>query len=303
MIKRRSLKVTLFMSVLILLAGILSGCGSKSASNGNNSESKKISIVSAEDFYGEVAKAVGGNHVTVTSILNKPNMDPHDFEATPQTARVVSRANLVIYNGIGYDDWMGRLVSNKKDNQVIRVGEDVMNKKNGDNEHLWYQPETLPALAHHLADQLAKIDSAHADQYKENAATFITTLKPINEEVAKLRKRSDNKLVDVSEPVFDYMLEALGYKVANNHFEQAVEEESDPSPKDIAQMQQDIKKKKIAFFVTNTQEMSPTVEKMVSLANKHSVPVIKVTETLPAGKNYKSWMLDQLAQINKAQNK
>nr|WP_290443614.1 metal ABC transporter solute-binding protein [Sporolactobacillus kofuensis] len=291
------------MSVLILLAGILSGCGSKSASNGNNSESKKISIVSAEDFYGEVAKAVGGNHVTVTSILNKPNMDPHDFEATPQTARVVSRANLVIYNGIGYDDWMGRLVSNKKDNQVIRVGEDVMNKKNGDNEHLWYQPETLPALAHHLADQLAKIDSAHADQYKENAATFITTLKPINEEVAKLRKRSDNKLVDVSEPVFDYMLEALGYKVANNHFEQAVEEESDPSPKDIAQMQQDIKKKKIAFFVTNTQEMSPTVEKMVSLANKHSVPVIKVTETLPAGKNYKSWMLDQLAQINKAQNK
>ncbi|MET1247210.1 metal ABC transporter solute-binding protein [Sporolactobacillus sp. STCC-11] len=299
MMKRRSNKAAFLMGIIILLVGLLAGCGSSSASD--DKSSNKISIVAAEDFYGEVANAVGGKHVLVTSIINKPNMDPHDFEATPQTAKAVSSAKLVIYNGIGYDGWMEKLVSNQKSGNVIRVGEDVMNKKDGDNEHLWYQPDTMLALANHLADKLGKLDSANADEYKDNAAKYIASIKPIKDEVAKLSKKSDNKLVDVSEPVFDYMLEALGYKVANNHFEQAVEEESDPSPKDIAQMQQDIEKKKIAFFVSNSQEMSPTVEKMVKLANKHHVPVIKVTETLPAGKNYKTWILDELKQIEEAQ--
>lgn len=299
MMKRQSKKAAFLMGIMILLVGLLAGCGSNAASD--DKSSSKISIVAAEDFYGEVAKAVGGKHVSVTSIINKPSMDPHDFEATPQTAKAVSSAKLVIYNGIGYDGWMEKLVSNQKAGNVIRVGEDVMNKKDGDNEHLWYQPDTMPALANHLADKLAKLDSANADEYKDNAANYIASIKPIKDEVAKISKKSDNKLVDVSEPVFDYMLEALGYKVANNHFEQAVEEESDPSPKDIAQMQQHIEKKKIAFFVSNIQEMSPTVEKMVKLANKHHVPVIKVTETLPAGKDYKTWMLDELKQIEEAQ--
>ncbi|MCO7127623.1 metal ABC transporter solute-binding protein [Sporolactobacillus shoreicorticis] len=290
----------LFLS-FILLVGILAGCGNRSSS-GERSSSDKISIVAAEDFYGEVAEAVGGKHVAVTSIINKPSMDPHDYEPTTGTAKAVSQAKLVVYNGIGYDGWMSKLVKKSDDQTAIRVAEDVMGKKDGDNEHLWYQPETMPKLADYLADKLAKIDSKHADEYKKNAKDYISSIDPVKEKIEELGKNANQGLVDVSEPVFDYTLDALGYKVANNHFEIAVEQETDPSPKDIAAMQKDIKEKRIAFFVSNIQEISPTVKKMMKLADENKVPVVKVTETLPAGKDYKTWMMDQLKQVEDAQN-
>ncbi|MCL1630756.1 metal ABC transporter solute-binding protein [Sporolactobacillus sp. CPB3-1] len=288
------------MGILILLVGILAGCGSN-ASSENGGTSKKINIVAAEDFYGEAAEAVGGKYVKVTSVINKPSMDPHDYEPTTGVAKAVSQADVVVYNGIGYDGWMTKLV-NADDQKVVRVAEDVMGKKDGDNEHLWYQPETMPKLADKIADQLAKVDAKHADEYKENAKKYKESIKPVKDKITELSQNANQKLVDVSEPVFDYTLDALGYKVANNHFELAVEQESDPSPKDVAAMQKDVKEKRIAFFVSNIQEMSPTVKKIVTLADQNKVPVIEVTETLPSGKNYKTWMLDQLKQIEDAQN-
>lgn len=296
--KRQS--IFLLISIFSLLLGLLTGCGGPSSQEG---ASNKIMVVAAEDFYGEAVQAVGGKRVSVTSVINKPSMDPHDFEPTAATARAVSDAKLVVYNGVGYDGWMNNLVKQSKAQTTIRVAEDVMGKKDGDNEHLWYNPETMPKLTNAIAEQLSKIDEKHAAEYKHNAKKYIEELKPIQEKVAALNKHADHKKIDVSEPVFDYMVQALGYTIANNHFETAVEQESDPSPKDIAAMQQDIKEQRIAFFVSNIQEISPTVSKMMKLADQHDVPVVKVTETLPKGKNYKTWMLDQLSQVEAAQNR
>ncbi|RYM05815.1 metal ABC transporter substrate-binding protein [Sporolactobacillus sp. THM7-7] len=292
------------ISSIIFLLGILAGCGnaSSNSSQSDKNGSSKIKIVAAEDFYGEVAKAVGGDHVTVTSIINKPSMDPHNFEPTPDIAKNVHLARVVVYNGIGYDGWMNDLVSSgNSDKTLIRVAEDVMNKKDGDDEHVWYNPETMPKLANAIADRLAKIDPDHAHDFHQNAKDYQESIKPVSDLVEKLSQKSDNQNVDVSEPVFDYMIEALGYKTKNNHFKQAVEEGTDPSPRDIQEMQRDIESKRIVFFVSNIQEMSPTVEKMVNLAEKKDVPVVKITETLPEGKNYKTWMLDALNQVEKAQ--
>ncbi|MFT8362985.1 MAG: metal ABC transporter solute-binding protein [Sporolactobacillus sp.] len=291
---RFSLMVIGFFLVLTLLAG----CQTTA-----NQAKGKLQVVAAEDFYGEVAQAVGGRYVHVTSVINRPNMDPHDYEPTTATARAVSAAQLVIYNGIGYDDWMTNLVAtNQRKKTVIRVGEDLLGKKEGANEHLWYRPQTMPVLARALARHYAALDSKHAAYFKQNAASVIASLQAIQRKVDKLRGKADGKKVDVSEPVFDYMLRALGYTVTNNHFELAVEHETDPSPQDISAMQKAIRSHKIAFFVSNIQEISPTVKKMMTLANAYHVPVVKVTETLPKGKNYKTWMLDQLSQIEAIQN-
>ncbi|WP_100488989.1 metal ABC transporter solute-binding protein [Sporolactobacillus pectinivorans] len=289
-----------FIWVIILLIGTLAGC-SQSGSGGTSNNSR-INVVAAEDFYGEMIKAVGGNHVNVISVINKPRMDPHDYEPTTGIAMSVSQAKVVLYNGIGYEGWMDKLVSNNKDQTLIRVGEDLPGKKNEDNEHLWYQPETMPKLANYLAGKLAKIDPKHTAEYKKNPEKYIAEVKSVKDEIAQLSKKSAGKLVDVSEPVFDYTLDALGYKVANNHFEITVENELDPSPRDIENMQKDIKEKRFAFFVSNIQEISPTVKKMMALAGQYGMPVVKVTETLPSGKDYKTWMMDQLKQIETAQN-
>lgn len=290
----------ILFGVLIISAGVLSGCGKASS---NNSASSKINVVAAEDFYGEVARAVGGSRVNVTSIINKPSVDPHEFEPTTGTAQSVDQAKLIIYNGIGYDSWMDKLVSAGQTNKkVLRVGEDLMNRKAGDNEHLWYNPETMPALARQIAAELAKLDPSHAKDYQKNAAAYIAKIKPVKKLVDKLSKQAANQRADVSEPVFDYMLQALKYKVGNRGFELAVENGNDPAPRDIAALQNDITHHRIKFFVDNIQASDPTVNRIVALANKNNVPVVKVTETLPTGQSYTSWMLGELKQIERIQS-
>lgn len=265
---------------------------------GSTQHTNKIKIVAAENFYGETARAVGGEHVTVTSIITNPSVDPHEFEPTTQTAKKVADAQVVIYNGIGYDNWMAKLISSSNDGRksIIRVGDDVMGKKVGENEHVWYIPETMPRLATTLANKLAKIDPKHARDYHHNAAAFRRSLQPFLNLVAQL-KQQHSKNVEVTEPVFDYMLNDLNYKVINRKFSLAVEEGTDPRPRDMIQMQNDLKNHKVAFLVENIQVKSPTVSRLVRLAKENHVPVVKVTESLPKGKDYKTWMIDQLKQI------
>ncbi|MTT30434.1 metal ABC transporter substrate-binding protein [Terrilactibacillus sp. BCM23-1] len=291
-----------FIGIFLLMGSllVLTACGSQTRQS--NHASGKINLVVAEDFYGEVAKAVGGKHVHVTSIINSPNIDPHEFDPTAQTTISVSKADLVIYNGIGYDNWMEKLVnSTNKNVPTIRVGEDVMKKQEGDNEHLWYDPKTMPKLASYLAGRLAKIDSKNADTYNHNAKVYNKSLQPVTSLVKEL-KQSKAKSVDVSEPLFDNMLTALNYKVKNPKFSLAVEEGSDPAPKDLAAMQNDIKGKKIDFFVNNKQVENPTLKSLLKLAREKDIPIVNVTETLPKGKTYKTWMLDALRQIKQIQD-
>ncbi|WP_062790306.1 metal ABC transporter solute-binding protein, Zn/Mn family [Aquitalea pelogenes] len=65
-----------------------------------------INVVAGENFYGDIAQQIGGKHVHVTSILSNPDQDPHLFEASASTAKALSAARLVVYNGIDYDPWM-----------------------------------------------------------------------------------------------------------------------------------------------------------------------------------------------------
>lgn len=290
---------------LTLLAGltlillVLSGCQTKTTTKHHG-----ITVVSSLNFYGETAKAVLGDHGTVHTIVTNPNSNPHDFEPTTKTARTVAQADLVLMNGLGYDDWMAKLVA-ANDNQVatLNVGKDIWHKKAGSNEHLWYQQQTMPKLARRLAKVFSKQDPKHRKAYQRNAKHYIQSLKPLQAKRAQLKQNSHQQRVAVSEPVFNYALTALGYRISNPQFAQAIEEGTDPSPAQIKALQTDIKQHKIAFFVENKQSDDQVIKNLVSLAKQHHVPVLKVTETLPQGLNYQQWMLQQYQQLAKIQQK
>jgi zinc/manganese transport system substrate-binding protein len=310
MIKNKVVKKFSLITGIAVLSSVflLSACGTSntksatSTADSAGSSTSKIKIVAAENFYGEVAKAVGGDRVDVTNILNNPDTDPHDYEPTPDVARTVSEAQVIVYDGVGYDAWMDKLISadsSSKSKSITKVADDVMGKKDGDNEHVWYDPETMPKLANKLADDLAKLDPSNAQTYYKNAQTFIATLAPLQEKVQKLKQTSGVK-IDVSEPVFDYMANALNLSVNDARFSKAIDEGTDPSAADVAQLQSDLKGKKVKVFVYNIQNSSPTVDNLVKLAKSSGVPVVEVTETEPKGKNYLEWMNNQLDQVGKA---
>jgi len=290
------------VSALLLTALGLSAC-TKTTSQPTTSKTKPIHIVASLDFYGEVAQAVLGNHGTVTTVIKSASVDPHDFEPKPKEAAAVAHANFALANGLGYDAWLAKLVKSNANQDVtlVRVGEDVMDKQAGDNEHLWYDPETMARLANDLAKRFGKTAPAYRQAYQRNAAKYIRSLAPLQAQLKTLKQHSHQGLVDVSEPVFDYALTALGYRRNNQQFEMAVENGTDPSPKAIKDLQADIKQRKIAFFVNNRQTSDKTVKAMVSLARQHDVPVLNVTETLPAGKTYLSWMQAQYRDLDKIQ--
>lgn len=286
-----------------LLAIFAVACGSNGAAKQSSSNGSKIQVVASLDFYGEVAKAVGGNKVSVQSIINNPAVDPHDYEPTTKVGKSVASADLVVASGIGYDGWMDKVVkSADKSKNYLRVADDLMNKKEGDNEHIWYDPRTMPKLANTLADKFAKKDPADKATFKANAKKYIASLDDLNTLINKLKSKVNGQLVDVSEPVFGYALDYLGYKVNDDHFSKSTENGTDYSAKDIHGIETDIKEKKIAFFVNNIQASSKTVNQLVKLAEQNNVPVLKVTETLPKGKNYRTWMTSQYQQLEKIQD-
>lgn len=269
------------------------------------SRQKPIRVVTGMDFYGEVAKQIAGSHGQVTSFINNPSVDPHDYQPGTKEARTGENANVVVENGLGYDQWMNKLTrANAGQNaKIINVGQ-LAGKKVGDNEHIWYQPATMEKLAHRLAKQYSKLDPEHAADYQQNAQRYLASLRPLKQEINQVKRQvnPNNRQVAVSEPVFDYALSNLGYQVMDRHFAKAVEDGSDPSPKDIAELQAAIKNHQIAFFVNNSQASDSVVKNLVKLAQQNNVPVLNVTETKPKGKTYTEWMLNQykaLAAIQK----
>ena len=153
--KRTHLLSLCLLTICTLLT--LGGCANQS----KKSSSDKLNVVSTLDFYGETAKAVLGKNGTVTSLIDNPNIDPHDFEATTKTAKQTANADVIIRNGAGYDDWIKKL-SDKKSISAARL----MNVKDGQNEHLWYNPETMSRLA----DELVNVFSKKCRQEKPNSS-------------------------------------------------------------------------------------------------------------------------------------
>lgn len=245
---------------------------------------------------------MAGKYGKVTSIIDNPSVDPHDYQPGTTQARQVGDANVVIENGLGYDEWLSKIVksnSRRHAKKVINVGK-LMGKHSGQNEHIWYDPATMKHLARDLAAQYGEIDPTHQKYYQKNAQKYIDSLKPLEQKIIQIKANvnSTNNKVAVSEPVFDYSLSALGYQVIDQHFEKAIEDGNDPAPQDIQQLRSAIKNYEIAFFVENSQTSDHVVNGLVKLAHKNHVPVLRVTETKPSqAKNYQEWMMSQYQEL------
>lgn len=278
-------KTTLLITTLLAVVLTLTACSTKKEANTNN---HKVDIVTSTNIYANIAKNVVGKHGEVQAIIKNGDTDPHDFEPTTNSAKEVANANIVISNGLGYDDWMTKL-ADSNDIHMTKVGEELMGLKQGDNPHIWYNLDMPKKYVNYIVKRSSKIDPKHASYFRKNGQTYLNKIQSIKQLAAKIDAKHA-KPVYVSEPVFDYALERCHFKIGNPAFEEAVENETDPSAQVVHNMQESIKHKKISFFVNNVQASSSTVNGMVKLANQNQIPVLKVRETMPNGTNYYHWM-------------
>ncbi|MFK5220942.1 metal ABC transporter solute-binding protein, Zn/Mn family [Lactobacillus helveticus] len=316
-IKSRITKSLFIMGLMGMIMLLASACSNKDQAK---TKSDKVSIVTTTNVYADIAKNVAGKYGSVQAIIKNSATDPHDFEPTTADAKKLTNANIIVANGLGYDSWMNKLASSVSKKPVL-VGEDLMGLKKVDNPHIWYDFKKFSIIiktlhdnphiwydldmptkyVNYLVKRLSKLDKKHAAYFKENGDKYLAKIAKVKQ-IAKSADKKNNKPVFVSEPVFDYGLEEAGYKIGDKEFEEAIENGTDPSPKIINKMTNEIKDKKIAFFVNNTQASSSTVKTFVKLAKENSLPVLNVRETIPNHMTYLDWMRENyqnLANISK----
>ncbi len=261
----------------------------------------KIALVAAENFYGNVAQQIGGDRVSVVSILSNPDQDPHLFEVSPSIVRQIAAAQIVVYNGADYDPWIEKLLKvTPAAGRAVIVAANLVNRKAGDNPHLWYDPSTMPVVAHALTAALIAVDPGHKDEYAARLKTFLAALDPLNEKIAALRGKYAGVAVTASEPVFGYMADALKLQMRNERFQLAIMNDTEPSARDIAAFERDLKTHKVRVLFYNKQASSNVVRHLLDLARASNIAVVGVTETAPPGVSSQDWMLNELDEAQRA---
>src|SRR5271157_232089 len=260
-----------------------------------------VKVVAAENFYGDLATQIGGTNVAVTSILSNPEDDPHLFEASPETAKALSDAKVVIVNGADYDPWMEKLLGahSAPGRKEIVVG-GLVGHKPGDNPHLWYDPAYMKAAGKALAADLGAVDPAHKADYEQGYAKFLDSLKPIDDKIAAMRKSYAGQPITASEPVFGYQAGLIGLKVRNEKYALAIMNNAEPTPSEVAAFENDLKAKKWKAMLYNAQASEPAVGRLVQLAKDNGIPADGISETEPPNSTYQAWMLGQLDALDKA---
>jgi zinc/manganese transport system substrate-binding protein len=275
------------VSALALAAA--AGCDSGSAS-----ADEGVRVVASTNVYGDLAQTIGGDRVEVTSVIDDPSADPHSYEASVRTQLAVSQADLVIENGGGYDDFMDTLVSATDADPTVLTAVEVAGldaDAQGFNEHVWYDLAAMSELTGQVADALGEIDPAGADGYAANAAQLQQGIAGLVAREDQARTATDGVGVAVTEPVPGHLLDALGAQdLTPKEFSEAIEEGGDVAPAVLRQTLDLFPAGRVRALVYNEQTSGPQTEQVLHAARAAGVAVVPVTETLPDGEDYLSWM-------------
>lgn len=262
-----------------------------------------IPVLGTENFYADLLAEVGGARVRATSLLNDPNTDPHTYEASPQAAVTVANARIVIVNGLGYDDFMQHLLaaSPSSGRTVIDV-QQLLGLPDTANAHVWYDPSAMPKVAQAAEAALEKLEPANASYFQARLRAYLASLQSVDAKIAQLKAMYSGQPVAFTEPVAEYLAQAIGLRVLTPEgFQKAIEDGTEPGLADVAVERDLLTEHKVRVLLYNSQTVTPLTKQMRELAVSSGVPVVGVSETMPAAYHtYAAWMLGELDALQRA---
>ncbi len=291
-----------FAAGLVAFALLVSAC---SASSGGGADGR-LRVVASTDVYGNLVSTVAGELVgrivQITSIIDNPSADPHSYEANARTQLAVSRADMIVENGGGYDDFMDRMRDSADSKAPVVNAVRISGKRGPDlNEHVWYDFPTVRAVVERIAAELARLDAAHASIYRANARALDARIAGLQGVEAAIRSAHAGSGVAITEPVPLYLLTACG--LVNRTpaaFSEAIEEGTDVPTRVLHETLQLFGTGEVRALVYNEQTASVETKRVLAAARGQHVAVVPVTETLPAGRSYVGWMSANLAAVQAA---
>jgi zinc/manganese transport system substrate-binding protein len=296
-------KVPLVVSLATAATIAMAGCSAPTPDTTGGA----IRVVASTNVYGDIASQIGGSRVSVASIIDNPAQDPHSFEADAQVQLALSKANVVVENGGGYDVFVDTLLKGANNSHATVVdaatvsGYDQTPATGEFNEHLWYDFPTMEKVAAKLASTFSTLDPAGTDTFTANAKKFTAALAVLETGEAGLKASFAGEGVAITEPVPLYLLEASG--LVNKtpvKFSDAIEQGTDVSPLVLQQVLALFSDHAVKLLAYNEQTSGSQTALVIAAAKRAGVPVVPFTETLPSGKDYLRWMTDNLAAVKAA---
>ena len=228
----------------------------------------KTRVVATFSVLGDLVKNVAGDEAEVVTLVG-PDSDAHTFEPTPRAGVSIAEADVIFENGVGFEEWLGKLYLSAKSKArrvvvtqglELREGESGHDHKKGephrheDDPHVWHDVPNASHMVGVIRDQLAEIDPGNADKYRANAAAYLDRLKALHrwveETVGKL-PRERRKLV-TSHDTFGYLAARYGFEVVGTALPSFSTEASDPSGAAFARLVDSIKAARVpAIFAEN----------------------------------------------------
>lgn len=285
----------------ILALACVAGCGSQAASG---TDSSKLRVVAAENFWGSIAAQLGGSKVSVASIVVNPDTDPHSYEPTAADARALAGARMAVVNGIGYDEWATKLLAANPlaARLTLNVG-DALALKEGENPHQWYSPRSVHRVIAAIVAGYDRLDPADNGYFAQRRRNFESKdLARYDRLRREIHARYAGVPVGYSESIFRPLGEDLGLRLLTPaSFADAIAEGADVSAADKQTVDAQAEDRRIKVWVFNNQNVTPDVQRINAIVRARHIPIATVTETLsPASEDFEQWQVAQLQRLARA---
>jgi zinc/manganese transport system substrate-binding protein len=290
------------MAALLLLAA----CGRTSLAVQGNA-STGLRVVAAESFWGSIAAQLGGQRVSVASIISNPNTDPHSYEPTAADGIAIARSQMAIVNGIGYDTWASKLIAANPSSSraVLDVGS-LLGLGEGANPHQWYAPAAVRRVIAQIVADYRRLDPAGAAYFDTRSRAFETVVLAEYDRLRMaIRARYAGVPVGYSESIFQPLGQDLGLRLLTPYsFAKAIAEGTDVSAADKQTVDRQLETRAVKVWIYNSQNATPDVQRANALALAAGIPVVAITETpVPAAATFEQWQVAQLRNLQSALQK
>ena len=288
------------------LSVMLTGCTPAAQGTRTSAGDGVVQVVASTSVYGDIVSSIGGDKVRVNSIITRTSQDPHSYEATTQDKLAVSKAELLVENGGGYDDFISKLAddtgldhANVLD-AVELSGLAPEGETAGFNEHVWYSLPAMALLADAVAARLGQLEPSGAATFTANAASFKASLAGLEAKLGSTKASIGHAAAAATEPVPLYLLQAAGLEDETPaEYKAAIESGSDVPPAVLKAAVDLVRSGAVRLLAYNSQTEGPQTLAVKEAAVRAGVPVLSFSETLPEGKSYLQWMGDNVDGITR----
>lgn len=259
-----------------MLASV-AACGSGQSTSEKNGT---IEVAASVNQWGTVAKALGGDNVNVTSIINSTNVDAHDYEPTTSDIAKLQKAQVIIVNGAGYDAWAVKAAQTA--NAIIVNAAEIGGVNDGENPHVWFSADVRKAVAQAITEAYEQADAAKKNDFDKMNDQWAAEENNVESKIAEVKQKTDGLAYAATESVASYLAEDMDLADATpSGYARATANESEPTPTDIKQFTDALKAGEIKLLVVNTQEESELTGKITDAAKSVEVPMVELTEQMP----------------------